>query len=734
MATINILTRDVYNQISAGEVVERPSSIVKEMFENSIDAGAKNVTIQIENGGINSITIQDDGCGIPPSEFTKVFLPHATSKILKADDIQSVKTLGFRGEAMSAISSVSKIKLISKTEDADVGSYAVADGGLIIDLGETPCETGTTFIVTGVFYNTPARLKFLKKPKSEEREITTLVEKLILSNPNVAIKYYADGKLVLQSFGDGLESAIIAVYSKDTMQNCIQIQAEKNGVKVEGFLGNINFYKSNKTYQTLIINGRVVTDNVVQSAVQAAYSSYLMKRQYPFYVLILTVPTDIVDVNVHPRKAEVRFSNNQLIYGSVYTVVTSVLDGSASAVEIIKKPVDKRLETPIFKEEKIKPQSPKTDWSKQSTFKKEKPGIQSGLLDDDYEKECLVTDVRPEELALDAIGKGPSYLHREYVEVHSGRLPYPQAMGFTSVEEYENSTFYKTAINLPDDFEPLERPNFELQGKPKTYIDEFGRVHSMNYDIPKRKKKKKNDDKVEDHRNRCVDLTDEKYIKENGLDADLNSNDEEYFRQIKIERDKQAEKRFLNEIEFCSQLFGTYLVFEFREDVFIVDQHAAHERVLYDNYMEKARANKVEKQMLLIPFQFTVNAAEYERLFDLTDYLNEIGFDTCYYDETSYCVYSVPAMFDDINVEKFFFEVINDPDIMKGDVPKVIREKMMQKACKAAIKAGDRLDPSEIESLMLKIKNDFTLKCPHGRPVAVKISRTELEKWFKRIV
>ena len=335
---INLLTKDVYNKISAGEVVERPASVVKELFENAIDSGANEVSVYIENGGLDKITVVDNGCGMDKDDLPKSFLPHATSKLKNSDDLLSIETLGFRGEALASISAVSAVTITTKTADAQVGYSLTNEGGVFGDITQAPALDGTTVEVTKFFFNTPARLKFLKTPKSEENEVTSLMEKMILSNPYVAIKYFVNGKLILQSYGEGIKDAVLSVYNVDTINNCYEISAEKNGIYIEGFLGSINFLKANRSHQTIVVNGRYVTDNTISTAIHNAYSSYLMKRQYPFYVLSITMPTETVDVNVHPRKAEVRFQNNQIVYGAIYSTVSKVLDGSANALNIVVAP------------------------------------------------------------------------------------------------------------------------------------------------------------------------------------------------------------------------------------------------------------------------------------------------------------------------------------------------------------------------------------------------------------
>ena len=342
MAKINLLSSKIYNRIAAGEVVERPASVVKELVENSLDAGATSISIEIENGGISSIKITDNGCGIEKSELKKALMPHATSKISSLKDLDNISSLGFRGEALASIASVSKITIVSKIDETELGASIYSEGGTFSEPIDCGAIKGTEITVNNLFYNTPVREKFLKTARSEESEISSMVSKFILGNTSVAFKYTADGKIVYQSYGDGFESALICIYGPQILSDCFYIDTEKNGIKIKGYLGKHHFTKGNRTYQTVFLNGRYINNQTISSAVNNAYSSYLMKRQYPFYVLSLSVPTEIVDVNVHPNKLDVRFANNQIIYGSVYSVVSKVLDGTSEVLNIVNqtKPID----------------------------------------------------------------------------------------------------------------------------------------------------------------------------------------------------------------------------------------------------------------------------------------------------------------------------------------------------------------------------------------------------------
>ena len=336
MSKIVLLTKEVYNRIAAGEVVERPFSVVKELVENSIDAGATEIVIKLEDGGKKLISVKDNGSGIEKDDLVNATMPHATSKIKTADDLDKIATLGFRGEALASIASVSEMKIISKVRTAEIGYYIESDYGVLGDLEPFPADDGTVIEVRNLFKNTPAREKFLKPSKNEEADIVNIVTRLIFTHPEIAFKLVFDGKEKLHYAGGSIDEAIIEIYGYETIRDCIQIETEKNGLKISGFIGETYFVKPNRTYQTIVLNGRYVQNITLQTAIHNAYAPYLMKRKYPFYVLKIDVAPEFVDVNVHPNKADVRFADNHVVYGAIYSIVSKVLEGNAAAIDIVK--------------------------------------------------------------------------------------------------------------------------------------------------------------------------------------------------------------------------------------------------------------------------------------------------------------------------------------------------------------------------------------------------------------
>ena len=334
MGKINFLSDMLCNRIAAGEVIDRPYSAVKELVENSIDAGSTEIEVSIERGGKDLIQVTDNGCGIEKDDMRAAFFAHATSKIKELEDIEHIRTLGFRGEALATIASISCVELVSAVEGEE-GNKVECDGEFVGKVMPAVSPKGTRISVRKFFFNTPVRYKFMKSDKKEETDITNYIINYILGYPEISFKYYVDGKLALQSYGGGLDEAVAQVYGANVLPNCFKIKAERNDIKLSGFISNQNYFKSNKTYQHVFLNGRRIENHLISTAIYNAYSGYAMKRQYPFYVLNITVPDEMVDVNVHPNKADVRFTNESMVYGSVYKVISSILDGTAKAAEFV---------------------------------------------------------------------------------------------------------------------------------------------------------------------------------------------------------------------------------------------------------------------------------------------------------------------------------------------------------------------------------------------------------------
>lgn len=754
MAKINILPAKVYNRIAAGEVVERPVSVVKELIENSIDAGATEIDIHIENGGKESIRVIDNGCGIERDDLQSAFLPHATSKISTADDLDGVLTLGFRGEAIASIASVSYTSITSRVQGAKCYVLRSA-GGELEQIEEVPGPYGTEVCVEGLFFNAPVRYKFLKTDKGEETEITNLISRYILDKEEISFTYYADGKKILQSFGDGMEEALINVYGAATLRECFHIDATLNGIHVYGYIGNQNFYKGNKSYQSIFLNGRYIVNGTIASAIAGAYNDYLMKRQYPFYVLHIDVPRDIVDVNVHPNKADVRFSDNQMIYGSVFKIISSVLDGNRKALDYVVQDENTGASTVEIKQQEIalpakdRSAKHKTDEHSQKLFgfstysyEEAQREIEDCTLSFDAPKKTddalsntgnkdLPFNVPPKtgNVTRETVKPFPLFgasNETDVLEFGDLRIRIPNAkkpshptVPTDSVQFFEGGSHRKTPHPFGAEKLHNRYPSIRFTRNNLT-VDELNRLKRICFNI-----KGPGIFGTELYQNPALYEANKRYIEDRN--------------QKYIERNhKEKELQGYIDIYTCryaGKLFNTYLLFEKDTDVFIIDQHAAHERLIFNRLKEGMDTRKIYKQTMLAPFEIKTSAFEAGFLREHLDDIREMGFDISEGEENLFKVTAVPLDLATIKLNVFFNEIfgyINE--YRKIKLSDLVRDKLAAAACKAAVKGGNDLTEYEIDDLFQLMDGDMGLKCPHGRPVVVKMSKYDLEKKFRRKV
>lgn len=664
---INILPPEVYNRIAAGEVVDRPYSVVKELVENAIDAGATEITVEAEGGGKKLIRVTDNGSGIKKDDLKAAFLPHATSKLKTADDLAAIFTLGFRGEAVASVASVSKTTILSRAKGEEAYSLTV-EGGVFGEISPAGGAEGTVVTVENLFYNTPARLKFLKSDASEEGDITAIMARFLLSRPEISFTYLVNGKVRYRSFGDGLESALAVVYGAGTLLNCISIRAEKHGMRLFGYIGNRAYNKPNRSYQSLFLNGRYIVNQTVALAVTNAYGSYLMKRQYPFYVLFLEVPPEVVDVNVHPNKADVRFADNRIVYGTVYSVISAVLDGSSAALEYISPAIS-------------------------STVGKNK-GAVSPLPE------------APERAS--AVQPAPS------------KPVSPEAPAFQAVPD-------SAATPNPNEPKPAAKP------APRMSVEEAKK--ELAFEIPKLH-----------GRERVRALEEEKpntfevrspLVSSRPAPQEAQEDAFEENKKYLLERDERAKQQKIDPatLIFRGVLFETYLIFERGDEAYFIDQHAAHERLIYEKLKKKCEARTPLSQPMLMPYILTVNAQEFSFLTSQFEALRALGFDIDEFGGTSVKVSAVPLDLFGMDLEAFFREVLSSMESLRAiRLSEIARDKLATMACKAAVKGGERLTEEEAKRLLSDMDGDMGLKCPHGRPAVVRMKKSDFEKLFKRIV
>lgn len=654
---INVLDSSVYNHIAAGEVVERPASVIKELVENSIDAGATRIDIEIENGGINKIKVSDNGIGIDKQFVKTAFLPHATSKISKIDDLDNILTLGFRGEALASIAAVSKVLMVTKPENQDIASAIEIEGGAVLKEYETGRTTGTTTTISDLFFNVPARKKFLKKDKSEEQEVTALVSRFILANPTIYFSYKADGKTIFSSPGTNLEDAIFSVYGKEAVTETLKVDFSKGDYKVFGFVGRPSFSKPNRTYQTLVINGRYVINSTISAAISNAFGEMLMKRKYPFYVLHMTLPADQIDVNVHPNKLDVRFANNSLVYSLFFEGVGRAL----SSMDYVASAEDKNIEKAIDQVQTA------------SILDTLKTIDDSGTVSVEKQTFIIPEPVKPAE-KIDRAGVNLNPFSRDIKSM-------------TEEEKDElrdtvlDATLYSSSSDKVKDGFGLGSKLLERLAETK----EEDKYYSSNYAITK----------------------------------------------APIQTDLNLEKA----IKKVGKIFNTYLIVEVDDDVFFIDQHAAHERVLYEKFKAQYDSKSIAVQPLLFPYVLSLNPLESNIIEENLETMQELGFDISEFGNNTYKVNAVPAIVSEMNFDTFFNEFLSDSKNTLKKSSDLIKDYLMQHSCKSAIKGGNDLTDSEINQLFNQMgKEKIALFCPHGRPIAIRISKSEVEKWFKRIV
>lgn len=625
MSKINILDKIVSNRISAGEVVEKPASVVKELIENSIDAGADKIVIEIEEGGIKSISILDNGSGIEKDDIKLAFMPHATSKIKNVEDLDNIGTLGFRGEALASIASVAQVEVISKTKASELGSSIKIDGGEFGEIGEVAMNTGTQIVVKNLFYNTPARRKFLRKPKTEEGEITDLVEKIILANPTLQIRYVIDGKIKYNTTGSGLYANIYTIYGRETVENIIEINFEREGYKLTGYIGKPEISKANRTYQTLIVNGRVVRSAFISNAIQEVYQNFLMKNKFPFFVLNLILPLDSVDVNVHPSKMEVKFEN----LGFIRTLFTNA--------------------------------------------------VYSALVNANYTRSVVEEEKNEEE-------KAPSTTN-SFVEKREPLNNLP------NISEDEGISYLASKENMFGQDEKLKEVSLNYE-------------ESMLHEIESNSEESR--------------LTD--YI--------LNTNHKNPY---VVKEFQEIIEDAMPKAKIIGVIFKTYILVEKENNLYMIDQHAAHERALYDKFSASVENENVLKQGLITPYHLKLNSLEYDFFKRNFDVLASVGFDAVDKGDNQIEITAIPYVLPIEKLAEYIDYFISNLQDYSSKASDYFKSGLMQHACKMAVKSGQVLSLNEIETLIDEMEKHVLL-CPHGRPILIKITKSQIEKWFKRIV
>lgn len=619
MNQILILDENTINKIAAGEVVERPSSIVKELVENSIDAGSTAITIEIRDGGKSYIRVADNGRGMSFQDARLSFERHATSKISSADDLQSIATLGFRGEALASIAAVTHLEMITREKDSVSGIHIVNHGGKIVSQKEIGCPEGTTIITKNLFFNTPARLKFLKSTRTETAHISDLMGKLILAHPEISFRYINNGKTIYYSTGDGdLKNAILSVYGKDVVDQLIPVEPVDNhaGIKLWGYLGKPSLARKNRNFQSFYINGRYIKSSLLAEAIEAAYKPYLTVNLFPWVVLHIEIEPSAIDVNVHPTKIEVRFREEEQVKQYIQQHITKILQDNPYI--------------PILREDSI-----------------------SSLTINDNTS-----------TTIDGVEDS------EQLEVFSSIST--DSSGFSFDKPSRN--IYIIDSHKPSDSEESKKPKRNYQNLDAASMNDRYQDNNIN-------------------RNMAIPL------------------------------------------KIVGKIFSTYVVVEGKEECFLVDQHAAHERLLFEKYKKMLSEQSVMTQQLLPPVIIEVPHTEQIIINESMDLFKSLGFEIENFGGRAYAIRGVPMVLGDSNVKEFFRELLdNVEEYKKGTSYNLKIDDIIQMSCKAAVKAGDKLSEREILALLRDlIDNKVPMTCPHGRPIMISITKKQLERTFKRI-
>ena len=661
MPNITLLDQNTINKIAAGEVIERPASVVKELLENAIDARATAVTVEIKEGGTTFIRVTDNGCGIPREEVPLAFLRHSTSKIKSVEDLFTISSLGFRGEALASIAAVCQVELITKTSEALTGSRYQIEGGMERPLEEIGAPEGTTFIARNLFYNTPARRKFLKTPMTEGSHVAELVEKIALSHPEISIRFIQNNQNKLHTSGNhNLKDIIYTVFGREIAANLLAVEAKKQDISISGFIGKPVIARGNRNYENYFINGRYIRSSIISKAIEEAYKPFMMQHKYPFTMLHFTIEPELLDVNVHPTKMELRFRDGEMVYRMVYDAVSGALAHKEliPEVELNKDRTDQEA-----KEARKREPSPEPfELRRLEAMSRQQAACAPGSK-----------RLKPAEPSL---MKDPDFLAENWLKKPAAP-PETNPLRGPSQEPVPSSREEAAAVTKPaapeDETITPEHDNTAGAGKPEQ-----------------------------------LDLFDGKLLEP---------------------KSRQMHK-------LIGQVFDTYWLVEFNEQLYIIDQHAAHEKVLYEKTMATLKNREYSSQMLNPPIILTLNMNEEVLLKEHMKYFSDMGFEIEPFGGREYAVRGVPANLLSIAKKDLLIEMIDGlSDDVSTHNPDIIYERVATMSCKAAVKGGSRLSTAEANELidqLLNLENPYA--CPHGRPTIISMSRYELEKKFKRIV
>lgn len=700
MANITVLDQNTINKIAAGEVIERPASVVKELLENAIDAQATAVTIEIKDGGCSMVRVTDNGCGITKDQIALAFLRHATSKIKSVEDLFTVSSLGFRGEALASIAAVSQVELITKTSDSLTGSRYQIEGGIEKGLEEIGAPDGTTIIARNLFYNTPARKKFLKTPMTEGAHVSALVEKIALSHPDISIRFIQNNQNKLYTSGNhNLKDLIYTVFGREIAANLLAVNAQGEGFNVSGFIGKPVIARSNRNYENYFINGRYIRSSIISKAIEEAYKPFMMQHKYPFTMLHFTIQQDTLDVNVHPTKMELRFADGEGVYKAVVKAVSEALAHKELIPEV--NLVEKEEKDAAKLAERLAPRpEPFEVRRRQSMSASGTSAARSGQLADTAGQPA--NHSRPSDSSPVNYGSTPpprpSYVNELMPDWLKERRKAQEAVADGSAPKVSQpgvpaSAAFQPGASVSADSQPAP-------SDPESVAEIKQAITADSSAVPASSAKQEEPQQM--------DLFDTKLL------------------------DPKARLKH----KLIGQLFATYWMVEYNEQLFIIDQHAAHEKVLYEKTIRTLKTRQYDTQMVEPPIILTLNMNEELLLNKYMDYFTGMGFEIEPFGGREFAVRGVPANLFSIAKKDLLIEMIDGlSDDISVHNPDIIYEKVASMSCKAAVKGHHSMSFSEANELidqLLGLDNPYA--CPHGRPTIISMSKYELEKKFKRIV
>lgn len=693
---IKQLDNSTINKIAAGEVIESPKSIVKELVENSIDAKADEVIIEIKNGGKTYIRITDNGSGIKKDEIEDAFKRHYTSKIDTADDLETLHTLGFRGEALASIAAVAKVEIISRTADDVSGTKLVIEGGQTVVKEDVGCPIGTTIIVRDLFYNIPARLKFLKSDTSESSGINEIVVNLSLCTPNVSFKYMNNGGTVfITPKSANMLNVISSLYDKDLVRSLVEINYEGEYIKVTGYTTNLGYHRGNRKYQLLFVNNRFIKHKRVNFFIEAAYHTLLPKNKYPACFIKIDIDTNLIDVNVHPAKTEIRIRDEEKVLNELKNAIYKALRGVNLVKEVRSENIMKNPSNYIHNRDINITDSNKTDTNEE--FKVKKISEQLGV-DSIYKKHM---DTSKENDDLKRVNNLPNSGSIKVIEYTGEVIDEKENDDSTSQDYIEKNILTEASISEMEIFDKIET----LKEDKKLYMPD-----NNNVDIKSK----------------------DRYIKTGNSYLDDNSEIIDTFAPKVID-----DKTTISQLKVIGMLFNTYILCEsiLTNEFYIIDQHAAHERINYEMYLEQIENRNIVLQELLIPEIISLSYEDYYLATNNKDFFEKIGIPIENFGNNDILINSIPLIFVDINIKELFLTVLDSiKEVRKNSSLDIEMKKIIKNACVKSVKAGDNLHSMEIKKLLESLANAKSpYTCPHGRPTIIKMTKYEVERMFERI-